>query len=207
MDAKDADTRGHSTRVAHYAGFLARAVGLSPDWVEAVELGGLLHDAGKIGLDDFLLRGVNQLGPEEWDLVRQHPETGRAIFANLEELAFLLPALECHHERYDGTGYPRGLSGRQIPMLARIMAVADAFDAMTSERRYRRRTMGFEEARDEIAAEGGGQFDPELARLFARHATPELLEEARALTREPRRPAGPEEAVVIPDTRQMLVSA
>jgi len=208
IDAKDPDTRGHSTRVAHYATFLARQVGLSEDWIEAVELGGLLHDAGKIGLDDVLLRGVTTLGAEEWDLVRQHPEIGRAIFANLDELAFLLPALECHHERYDGTGYPRGMSARQIPMLARIMAIADAFDAMTSPRRYRPQAMTFEEACNEIARGAGGQFDPQLARLFVRYATPELLERARRLTEE-RRPPSPigAEIPVAPDPSQMLAIA
>jgi len=178
IDAKDADTRGHSARVACYATFLARAAGLSDDWVEAVELGALLHDVGKIGIDDALLRGVAALGPEEWDLVRQHPSIGRSIFADLEELDFLLPALDCHHERFDGTGYPRGLPGRQIPMLARVMAVADAFDAMTSPRSYRLVAMTFEEALAEIEREAGTQFDPELARLFVRYATPELVQDA-----------------------------
>jgi HD-GYP domain-containing protein (c-di-GMP phosphodiesterase class II) len=184
IDAKDPDTRGHSSRVAHYARFLARAVGLSEEWVDAVELGALLHDVGKIGMDDALLQGVVALGAEEWDLVRQHPSIGRAIFANLDELGFLLPALECHHERFDGTGYPRGLAGRQVPMLARIVAVADAFDAMTSPRRYRPAAMSFEEALAEIERGAGGQFDPELARLFVRYATPELIREAHATVPE-----------------------
>ncbi|MGQ9730014.1 MAG: HD domain-containing phosphohydrolase [Candidatus Zipacnadales bacterium] len=182
IDAKDPDTRGHSQRVAHYATFLARVVGLSEDWVEAVELGALLHDTGKIGLNDTLLQGMTSLGEEEWDLVRQHPSIGQAIFSQLEELDFLLPALESHHERFDGTGYPHRLSGRKIPMLARIIAIADAFDAMTSPRRYRPKAMTFEEARDEILSEAGGQFDPELARIFSRHATPQLIEEAHAIS-------------------------
>lgn len=203
IDARDPDTRGHSRRVAFYAAFLARAVGLSGEWVEAVELGGLLHDIGKIGLDDMLLRGVETLGPEEWNLVRQHPGIGRIIFADLGELSFLLPALECHHERYDGTGYPRGLGGRQVPMLARIMAIADAFDAMTSPRSYRPRALTFEQARDEIAREAGAQFDPELARLFVRHATPELLEQAHSLGRL-HQGSAPVTVPVAPETSEML---
>jgi len=179
VHARDAYTRGHSERVAYYAVFLARAMGLSEQAVEAVELGALLHDVGKIGMDEVLLKGKRGLTEREWGLVRQHPVTGSEIIAGLDELSFLLPAVRHHHERYDGAGYPDGLGGEEIPLLARIMAVADAFDAMTFERPYRETPLRFEEACAELTEGAGSQFDPRLARLFAEHAVPELIASAQ----------------------------
>jgi HD-GYP domain-containing protein (c-di-GMP phosphodiesterase class II) len=183
IDAKDRYTRGHSERVAFYAAFLARALGLPQRTVEAVELGALLHDVGKIGMDETLLVGKDALDRADWELVRQHPELGNDIFAHMDALSFLLPALRHHHERYDGTGYPDGLAGDEIPLLARIIAVADAFDAMTFERSYRPQPLSAEEACAEIMAGAGTQFDPELARVFAERATPELQYQAVQLAR------------------------
>ncbi len=179
VHAKDAYTRGHSERVAHYAVFLARSMGLSQQAVEAVELGALLHDVGKIGMDEVLLRGKRGLTEREWALVRQHPATGSEIIADLDELSFLAPAVRHHHERYDGAGYPDGLRGDEIPLLARIMAVADAFDAMTFERFYREAPLSFEEACAELVDGAGSQFDPQLAPLFVEHAVPELITSAQ----------------------------
>jgi HD-GYP domain-containing protein (c-di-GMP phosphodiesterase class II) len=179
VHARDAYTRGHSERVAYYAVFLARTMGLSEQAVEAVELGALLHDVGKIGMEEVLLKGKRSLTEHEWGLVRQHPVTGSEIIAGLDELSFLVPAVRHHHERYDGTGYPDGLRGEEIPLLARIMAVADAFDAMTFERPYRETPLEFEEACAELTDGAGSQFDPRLARLFAEHAVPELIASAR----------------------------
>lgn len=179
VHARDAYTRGHSERVAHYAVFLARAMGLSEQAAEAVELGALLHDVGKIGMDEVLLKGKRGLTEDEWAVVREHPVTGGAIIADLDELSFLVPAVRHHHERYDGTGYPDGLEREQIPLLARMMAVADAFDAMTFERPYRAAPLSFEEACAEVADGAGSQFDPQLAALFVKHATPELITSAQ----------------------------
>jgi HD-GYP domain-containing protein (c-di-GMP phosphodiesterase class II)/CHASE2 domain-containing sensor protein len=178
MHARDPYTRGHSERVAYYAVFLARATGLSEQAVEAVELGALLHDLGKIGMDEELLRGKQGLTEREWALVRQHPVTGSEIVAGLEELSFLVPAVRHHHERYDGAGYPDGLEGEEIPLLARVMAIADAFDAMTFERSYRAAPLSFGEACAELSNGAGTQFDPELALLFVEHATPGLITSA-----------------------------
>jgi len=184
IDAKDPYTRGHSERVAFYAVFLARALGLPQRTVEAVELGALLHDVGKIGMDETLLIGKNALDRGDWELVKRHPGMGSDIFAHMDALSFLLPALRHHHERYDGSGYPDGLQGEQIPLLARIIAIADAFDAMTFERSYRPEPLSFEGARAEIAEGAGTQFDPELAQVFVEQATPELRHQAVELATE-----------------------
>lgn len=183
IDAKDPYTRGHSERVAFYAAFLARAYGLPQRTVEAVELGALLHDVGKIGMDDTLLIGKNALDRGDWEVVRKHPGLGSDIFAHMDALSFLLPALRHHHERHDGTGYPDGLRGEETPLIARIIAIADAFDAMTFERSYRPQPLSFEEACAEVLAGAGTQFDPELARVFVDHATPELRHQAVELAR------------------------
>ena len=185
MSARDEYTSGHSLRVAHYSVFLARRLEL-PDWcVEAVELGALLHDIGKIGMREVILQGASRLTDEEVELVRQHPGTGASIFAHMDELQALLPAIRHHHERYDGGGYPDGLVGDQTALLARIVGLADAFDAMTFRRPYRDRALTFEEACEELTRNAGGQFDPDLARLFVEHATPELIRQAREGDRQP----------------------
>ena len=184
VHARDAYTRGHSERVAFYAVFLARATGLSDEAVEAIELGALLHDVGKIGMDEGLLKGKRGLNQQEWALIKQHPVIGSEIIAGLEELSFLVPAVRHHHERYDGTGYPDGLRGEEIALVARIMAVADAFDAMTFERTYRDAPLVFEEACAELDSGAGSQFDPQLAAVFVKHAGPELIAEAQAAATE-----------------------
>jgi len=179
VGARDEYTSGHSARVARYAACLARAMEL-PDWcVEAVELGALLHDIGKIGMDEVILRSSAVLTDADRDLVHQHPDTGAGIFSHMDELSALLPAIRHHHERHDGRGYPDGLAGAEIPLLARIVCVADSFDAMTFRRPYRDRALSVEEACEELRQNAGTQFDPELVRLFVEHVTPELVEEAR----------------------------
>ena len=181
MNARDEYTSGHSDRVAYYTGFLARAMEL-PGWcVEAVELGALLHDIGKIAMDENVLRGTQPLTDEEWDMVKLHPGTGHGIFAQMEELSVLLPALRHHHERWDGGGYPDGLAGEEIPLLARIVGVADAFDAMTFRRPYKVAPLNFEEACQEVLDNTGTQFDPELARLFVESADPDIIRRAEAV--------------------------
>ncbi|MBM3476361.1 MAG: CHASE2 domain-containing protein [Armatimonadetes bacterium] len=179
MSARDEYTSGHSARVAYYTVYLARKLEL-PEWcVEAVELGALLHDIGKIGMDEVILRGSSTLTDAERGLVRQHPGTGADIFSHMDELEALLPAIRHHHERYDGKGYPEGLAGDQIPLMARIVGIADSFDAMTYRRPYRDRAMSFDEACQELLRNAGTQFDPELARLFVSEAPPDIIERAR----------------------------
>lgn len=138
LEAKDPYTRGHSERVARWARHLAVGIGLSSSQVRVIAEAGLLHDLGKIGIPESVLRKPGPLTGEEWILMREHPVVGARIVAPLEFFAAGALIIRHHHERHDGSGYPAGLSGAAIPLGARIVAVADVFDALTSERPYRR---------------------------------------------------------------------
>ena len=137
LDAKDAYTSGHSTRVAELTVELARRLGYDEEGIARVRMGGILHDIGKIGIDDAVLRKPGRLTEEEFDQIKQHPVLGYDILKGIPQFGGILPAVRHHHESWDGSGYPDGLVGDEIPRDAQIMAVADAFDAMTSDRPYR----------------------------------------------------------------------
>jgi putative nucleotidyltransferase with HDIG domain len=167
LDARDRETEGHSQRVTRYALHLARALGLvDQQTLESLKWGALLHDVGKIGVPDAILLKPAQLSDEEWQHMRRHPETG---FAILRDIAFLQRALDVvlhHHERWDGSGYPGGLRAEAIPLAARIFAVADTLDAITTTRPYRA-GRSYAEARAEILSHRGLQFDPVVVDAFA----------------------------------------
>lgn len=167
IDAKDRYTLGHSERVAHLAVMLARSIGMSRQDEERLHLTGLVHDVGKIGVPERVLLKPGKLTEEEFALIRLHPEIGHRILKDIPQLAAVLPGVLHHHERFDGKGYPHGLREAQIPMDARVIAVADTFDAMSSDRSYRPRL-----PRDQVIAEiirhAGTQFDPDLAGVIAR---------------------------------------
>lgn len=137
IDAKDPYTCGHSERVALIARRLGRQMGLADPQLQALYLCGLLHDVGKIGINDEVLKKPGRLTPEEYDHIKQHVEIGYAILSGLKQLRHVLPGVRHHHESYNGKGYPHGLRGDEIPLIARILAVADAYDAMASDRPYR----------------------------------------------------------------------
>lgn len=137
IDARDPYTRGHSERVSHYAALLAERIGLSAADVAAARRGALFHDIGKIAIRDSVLLKPGRLTPAEFDEIKRHPMAGREIVEHLRTLAYALPIVTHHHERWDGSGYPDGLSGESIPLLARVTSVADVFDALTTERPYR----------------------------------------------------------------------
>ncbi len=165
LDTRDHETEGHSRRVVTYSRALAEAFHLNLDAHEEIERGALLHDIGKIGVPDAILHKTGKLSEQEWAIVRNHPAWGQQI---LEGIGFLSGAAEivlAHHERWDGEGYPRGLKGEEIPLGARIFAVADAFDAMTSYRPYRD-PHTYQKARDEIRKGSGNQFDPQVVTAF-----------------------------------------
>jgi HD-GYP domain-containing protein (c-di-GMP phosphodiesterase class II) len=168
IDAKSPWTKGHSERVMHLSARLAKSMGLPEDLVERVRLGGLLHDIGKIGIIEALLEKPTMLSEDEFPPMRLHPEKGVAILAPIEQLQDILPAILHHHEWYDGSGYPTGLKGENIPIESRIIAVADAFDAMAADRPYRR---GFssDEAIAELKRCAGQQFDPHIVEAFIRY--------------------------------------
>jgi HD-GYP domain-containing protein (c-di-GMP phosphodiesterase class II) len=165
LEESDMYTRGHSEQVAQYAELIGQGMGLADDEIERIVQAGIMHDIGKIGIRYDMLNKPGKLTPEEVEMFREHPEKGRRILAQIPCMRDLIDGCWCHHEWYDGGGYPRGLAGNKIPRLGRIMAIADAYDAMTSDRAYRR-ALPHEVAVTEIERCSGTQFDPELAELF-----------------------------------------
>jgi HD-GYP domain-containing protein (c-di-GMP phosphodiesterase class II) len=167
IDAKDPYTCGHSDRVARVSVRLAQEMGLAPEVVNTIYLAGLLHDVGKIGINDQVLQKPGTLTPEEFDHIKTHTVIGHKILVGLDELGQVLPVVLHHHEAWDGSGYPLGLSGEAIPLFARIVAVADSFDAMGSDRPYRK---GMQESKlDQILREGAGkQWDLQVVDAFFR---------------------------------------
>ena len=164
VEARDRYTSGHSLRVTELAEVLARAVGLEEEKALEIRLAAQLHDIGKLGMSDFVLSKPGGLTDEEMEAIRKHPEVGYNILNPILP-AGSLDGVRYHHERWDGGGYPQGLAGEGIPLAARIISLADAYDAMTSERVYRP-TKNVDEAREEIVACSGTQFDPQLASRF-----------------------------------------
>jgi hypothetical protein len=193
LDARDRETKGHSTRVTEYTLDIARRLGLRPgssDW-EDLKRAALLHDVGKIGVSDFILHKPGPLTTEEWDEMRRHPGIAYDMLKGVRFLAEPAEIVLSHHERFDGKGYPRALAGEDIPLGARIFAVADTFDAMTSDRPYRR-ALPWEAARDEIVRHKGTQFDSRVVEAFLQAYEQWLQREAKekaATTLERRRVA------------------
>ena len=165
IDAKDKYTHGHSTRVAEYSKKIAVAAGKSPEECEQVYFAGLLHDIGKIGVPDQIINKNGRLTDEEFEYIKQHPVIGNEILKNIGESPYLSIGAHYHHERYDGHGYPEGLKGEDIPEMARIIGVADAYDAMTSKRSYRD-PIPQQKVREELVKGMGTQFDPEFAGIM-----------------------------------------
>ncbi len=165
VDAKDPYTQGHSQRVALLASQTAAKLGFDDQTIETFRVAGLLHDIGKIGVPEAILCKPAKLTDEEFQLIKRHPEIGYRILKDLPSLQSHIQGVLHHHERWDGSGYPQGLAGNQIPMLARVLALADTFDAMSSNRSYRPR-MHRPRILEEIRSSAGTQFDPHLVEIF-----------------------------------------
>ena len=165
IDAKDNYTNGHSGRVAAYSKEIARRYGYDEKQQEKIFMMGLLHDVGKIGVPDEVINKPGRLTDEEFACIKKHPAIGYKILSNIKEMPELSAGARFHHERYGGNGYPEGISGLDIPEVARIIAVADAYDAMTSNRSYRG-VLPQEKVRDEIEKGKGTQFDPQFADIM-----------------------------------------
>ncbi|AWT45394.1 MULTISPECIES: HD-GYP domain-containing protein [Streptomyces] len=194
VDIKDGYTRGHSERVGRASMMIARELGLDDERVEVLRLAGILHDVGKLGVPTRLLRKDGPLTPEERRVIELHPEYGHEITRGISFLGEARAAILHHHERLDGSGYPYGLSGAQIPECARVVAVADAFDAMTSTRSYRR-ARPVATALEELRRCAGAQFDPDMVEALT-----------RALAREGWHPAVTAEEPAVPRPRRDAAS-
>jgi response regulator RpfG family c-di-GMP phosphodiesterase len=165
LDLRDADTAGHSQRVSRYCLEMAKAVGCSGDQLKQIARGSYLHDIGKIGVPDAILLKEGKLNAEETEVMQTHARIGYNMVSRIAFLAGAAEIVLTHQERYDGTGYPQGLVGNEIPLGSRIFALADTLDAMTSDRPYRR-ALPFSAAKAEIIRESGRQFDPDVVRAF-----------------------------------------
>jgi len=165
VEAKDTYTRGHSDRVSEYSVLIGEKLGLSNDDINTLKVGGLFHDIGKIGVPDNILLKNSKLTDDEYSEIKNHPSIGAHILSNATIFKDALPVVKHHHERYDGNGYPGKLKGENIPYLARIAAVADSFDAMTSRRTYRN-SLDLDVVKSEIERCKGTQFDPSCADAF-----------------------------------------
>lgn len=165
LDLRDNATAGHSQRVTRYSMEIAKVMGCGGEELRNIALGAFLHDFGKIGISDAILLKPGKLTPEETETMRQHVQIGYDMVSGISFLSGAAQIVLAHQESYDGSGYPRGLAGDQIPMGARIFAVADTLDAMTSDRPYRN-ALSFEDAREEIVRCSGSQFDPDVVQAF-----------------------------------------
>src|SRR5262249_40250085 len=189
IGAKDPYTRGHSQRVKDYALVIAKAMGFSDVEMERTEIAALLHDVGKIGIEDRILRKPTNLTPEEFEIMKTHPDKGANIMAQVQQLADIIPGMRGHHENWDGSGYPQGLKGEEIPLLARVITVADTFDAMTTDRPYQK-AFTLEFALNRIRTMANTKYDPKVVTAFSR-----ACEEGKVALHKPSRPR-PKPAVV-----------
>jgi putative nucleotidyltransferase with HDIG domain len=165
VETRDPYTYGHSKKVNTYAVALAEAIGLSPEEVSKVSTAALLHDIGKISIPDDVLNKKGKLNKEDWEAIKAHPRLGASIVGSIPNLVPCVSSILHHHERWDGGGYPEGLKGEEIPLEARILAIADSFEAMTSARPYRP-ALSIEEVVKELGQCAGLQFDPKLVEVF-----------------------------------------
>ncbi|MDX6491732.1 MAG: hypothetical protein QOD43_1977 [Gaiellaceae bacterium] len=165
IEARDPYTRGHSTRVTELAEAVAQRLGWSEERIASLRVGGPLHDIGKLAVSDEVLCKEGRLDDDELAQIREHPKIGAKLLLRVTSLREAIPYVLYHHERWDGTGYPSGKAGEEIPVEARVLAIADAFDAMTSDRPYRS-ALSREEALAEVERCAGTQFDPKIARVF-----------------------------------------
>ncbi|MDR2719110.1 MAG: HD-GYP domain-containing protein [Treponema sp.] len=165
LEARDQYTAGHSRRVMEYSKSIGQRMKLDKQDIEDLKRSALLHDIGKIGIPDMILKKQTKLTDEEYATIKSHPETGAAILKFIKSFKHLVPAVYHHHEQFDGEGYPDGVKGKEIPLHARIIAIADTFDAMTSNRSYRK-ALSFRTALSELEKNKGIQFDPDIAEIF-----------------------------------------
>ncbi|MFQ5718482.1 MAG: HD domain-containing phosphohydrolase [Acidobacteriota bacterium] len=183
LDTRDTETQGHSMRVAEYTALIARHMGITEPELTDIRRGALLHDVGKIGIPDAILRKPGPLDKKEWKIMHTHPQLGYEMLRGITFLEGAVPIVLSHQERFDGTGYPRQLSGEDIPLGARIFAVVDTYDAITSTRPYRE-GRSHDVARDEIVKFSGIQFDPKVVDTFLKVSKAEFERIHERITRQ-----------------------
>jgi putative nucleotidyltransferase with HDIG domain len=173
LEARDEYTAGHSRRVMEYSRSIGQRMKLDRQDIEELKRSALLHDIGKIGIPDMVLKKQEKLTDEEYTIIKSHPETGASILKYIKSFKNLVPAVYYHHERFDGEGYPEGIKGAAIPLHARIISITDTFDAMTSSRPYRKKALSLRTALSELEQNKGIQFDPDITNIFI-----EILQES-----------------------------
>jgi HD-GYP domain-containing protein (c-di-GMP phosphodiesterase class II) len=178
VDAKDPYTRGHSGRVEEYSLLIGEALNMERDELKDLSVSAILHDVGKIGVPDKILGKRGRLNEAEFKYMKRHPAFGAAIIEPIAKLKDLSPNILYHHEQYDGNGYPKGLRSERIPLYARIIGIADSFDAITTDRPYRKRSSMAKGLR-EVERKSGSQFDPKLAKVFVKVFRQKKLKEAK----------------------------
>ena len=183
IDEKDPYTRGHSERVAYYSACVAKHLGMGPEEVERVHVSGIIHDVGKIGIEDKILRKPGALTNDEFAVMKTHPSKGADILGSIPQMVPMIPGIKHHHERWSGGGYPEGLRGEQVPLLARIIGVADAFDAMTTHRPYQR-AMTFEAAASRINELCPSVYEPTVVEAFNRAVRSGVFKRFQSQVRE-----------------------
>ncbi|MBC7771202.1 MAG: HD-GYP domain-containing protein [Pyrinomonadaceae bacterium] len=188
IDERDGCGRGHSRRVSLLATRLAESTGADEQVVANIRLGGLLHDVGKASIPQGILSKPGRLNDDEYRVMQQHPRLGYELLRDIPGLEAILPGVLHHHERFDGGGYPSGLRENEIPQIARILSISDAFDAMTSPRCYRV-ACSCDQALTELKAESGGQFDPALVEAFLKIDLEEFSQDVETFRLHPRRRA------------------
>ena len=173
LEAKDTYTSGHSARVGKLAVAMAEEIGMSEEKIESLKYAAVLHDVGKIGVSEMILNKEGKLLDSEWEAIRSHPVIGQTIIKGIKFMFDIGEVVRHHHERYDGKGYPDGIKGIEIPLESRIIAVADTYDAITTDRSYRKGST-HDEALEELKSVSGSQLDPELVEIFCKVVTSEL---------------------------------
>jgi HD-GYP domain-containing protein (c-di-GMP phosphodiesterase class II) len=206
IDGKDPYTRGHSERVSRFSVAIAQRLGLDDDEVEKIRISALLHDVGKIGIDDKILKKPAALTDEEFEVMKKHPQKGYKIMSQIPAMKEFLPGMYMHHEMVDGKGYPQGLKGEEIPLMGKIVAVADTFDAMTTDRPYQK-AMKFEDAVARIESFVNTRYDADVVGAFTAACREGQIRPGSVKLKRPTAPTtNPEVLSAIPDTERLAIS-
>jgi HD-GYP domain-containing protein (c-di-GMP phosphodiesterase class II) len=206
IDGKDPYTRGHSERVSRFSVAIAQRLGLDDDEVEKIRISALLHDVGKIGIDDKILKKPAALTDEEFEVMRKHPQKGYKIMSQIPAMKEFLPGMYMHHEMVDGKGYPQGLKGEEIPLMGKIVAVADTFDAMTTDRPYQK-AMKFEDAVERIESFVNTRYDAEVVGAFTAACREGQIRPGSVKLKRPATPGtNPEVLSPIQETERLAIS-